>query len=398
MSANYRDLLKYAATGIASPSMTYYDKLKALAMAGGGLSPYTIIGQPPISFLSDGTPLTSVTIKGNGVQSGTPSPQNIVPFDGTGERTGNLFDGTKYVNTSISSIERWEYSKSLTGSVYRVPCKPNTQYTLYLAENINISIWRIRSVSTDVVPNAQSTSVPLTGSYADSVPASKSATFTTSSDAKYILFQTNESAYSDVLPVIMLIEGTTKIPYEPFGWAEKITCAGQTTPLYLGEVSTTRRVKKLVFDGSESWNLSTSGNNTRAYTPQIPECMSLSPAICTHFDYNVANVEYPRVGEFVINSSKAIIFGVDGTTFADVDAWKSYLAAQYAAGHPVTVWYVLATEQTGIVNEPLMKIGDYADELTTTTPIPTAKGSNTLTVDTTVQPSEMSITGNIKSI
>jgi len=71
---------------------------------------------------------------------------------------------------------------------------------------------------------------------------------------------------------------------------------------------------------------------------------------------------------------------------------KAYLASEYAAGTPVTVWYVLETPTEGIVNEPLYKIGDYADELTTTTPIPTAKGSNTLTVDTTVQPSEVSIT------
>jgi hypothetical protein len=32
----------------------------------------------------------------------------------------------------------------------------------------------------------------------------------------------------------------------------------------------------------------------------------------------------------------------------------------------------------------------------TSTPIPTAKGSNTLSVDTTVQPSEVAISGNIK--
>lgn len=160
--------------------------------------------------------------------------------------------------------------------------------------------------------------------------------------------------------------------------------------VYLGEVPTTRRVKKLVFDGSESWNRSTSGNNTRVYTPQIPECLSLSPAVCTHFNYNVASVGYPRVGEFVINSSKAIIFGVDRNTFADVDVWKSYLSAQYAAGTPVTVWYVLATPTTGIVNEPLMKIGDYADTLSGIT-IPTITGADSFDVLTTLKPSEVSL-------
>jgi hypothetical protein len=39
MSATFFDLMKYAATGIASPSMTHYDKLKALAMCGGMKKP-----------------------------------------------------------------------------------------------------------------------------------------------------------------------------------------------------------------------------------------------------------------------------------------------------------------------------------------------------------------------
>lgn len=81
--------------------------------------------------------------------------------------------------------------------------------------------------------------------------------------------------------------------------------------------------------------------------------------------------------------------------FADIDAWKTFLADQYAAGTPVCVWYVLATPETRIVNEPLAKIGDYADELHSTdagVSIPTVKGSNTLTVDTELQPSEMAIT------
>lgn len=79
--------------------------------------------------------------------------------------------------------------------------------------------------------------------------------------------------------------------------------------------------------------------------------------------------------------------------------FKSFLAAQYANGTPVTVWYVLATPETGIVNEPLMKIGEYADTISFAqagVTIPTVAGANTLTINTTVQPSSMSITGKIR--
>lgn len=35
MSANFYELLKYAATGIASPDMTYYDRMRASTLMGG---------------------------------------------------------------------------------------------------------------------------------------------------------------------------------------------------------------------------------------------------------------------------------------------------------------------------------------------------------------------------
>jgi len=64
--------------------------------------------------------------------------------------------------------------------------------------------------------------------------------------------------------------------------------------------------------------------------------------------------------------------------------FKAYLAAQYSAGTPVTVWYVLAEPE----EEPLENL----------LPIQTIKGSDILTVGTTVQPSEMYIKGKIKPI
>jgi hypothetical protein len=89
----------------------------------------------------------------------------------------------------------------------------------------------------------------------------------------------------------------------------------------------------------------------------------------------------------------SITFNYDNGAIG-VDGFKQWLTAQYAAGRPVTVWYVLATPQTAAVNEPLVKIGDYGDTLSMTDTgieIPTVHGNNVLTVDTTVQPSEVYI-------
>lgn len=182
-------------------------------------------------------------------------------------------------------------------------------------------------------------------------------------------------------------------------WKIPITCAGQTVPVYLGQTQTVRRIKKLVLTGEEiilrdreredSW---------RFFTDKLISAKG-STGICSHFENigadGVKNSD--NIGFSIFNNAQ---FGCRcpksiANTTTD---FKSYLAQQYAAGTPVTIWYVLAEPETAIVNEPLAKIGDYADELHSTdasVTIQTVSGSNTLTIDTTLQPSSVSITGNI---
>ena len=54
MMTSYFNLLKYAATGIAAPEMTAYDKLKALAMRSGEPKPvkmYVYVGTDSKAYL-----------------------------------------------------------------------------------------------------------------------------------------------------------------------------------------------------------------------------------------------------------------------------------------------------------------------------------------------------------
>jgi hypothetical protein len=172
-------------------------------------------------------------------------------------------------------------------------------------------------------------------------------------------------------------------------------------PVYLGQTQTVRRIKKRVLDGTENWTKSSTYLGS-FYSPQLLINCAKQGLICTHAVYtptiNATDYTFGKCAEegSAPNKTLDLYLGDASWTLA---GFKSYLAQQYANGTPVTVWYVLETPTTGIVNEPLMKIGDYADELSSEdagVTIPTAKGSNTLSVDTTVQPSEVSITGNIK--
>lgn len=178
------------------------------------------------------------------------------------------------------------------------------------------------------------------------------------------------------------------------GYKIPISSAGVTTNIYLGSTQTTRRIKKLVLTGEEDLDLTSLDSNRTVCRLGVRDCADVV-GYCTHINWKSAyeDQEYNRIvfnnyldGSLYISLENNILGG------QTVYAFKAYLAAQYAAGTPVTVWYVLATAETAAVNEPLMKIGDYADILSNATAIPTTDGANSITVDTIVQPSEFTAT------
>ena len=387
MSASFYDLLKYAATGIASPSMTYYDKLRASTLMGG-YPERSITGEPPLIYdcKKEGY-LTAWSISGNGVQDGTPSPSNIVPFDGSGSRTGNLLS-EKYENRSINGRGAFTIDSS---------------YDLWLGEVVSGQTYTISNMDA-VYGFFTAKPLPNTGTTYDGsrgYELSGTAVVTVPSGCTWIAVRVLHNADN-----AMLNSGSTALPYEPFGYKLTPTITSgtdtQTVPIYLGQTQTVRRVRKRVFDGTEGWSGYSSGASGIGASLLISDMLSNSrdTGFCTHFSPQYSPVQSGIDGITFGAGNKAIYItfsaaSASALNITDTVSFKSYLAAQYAAGTPVTVWYVLATPETAIVNEPLAKIGDYADELHSAdagVSIPTAKGNNVLTIDTTLQPSEMTIT------
>lgn len=178
-----------------------------------------------------------------------------------------------------------------------------------------------------------------------------------------------------------------------------ISSAGQTTPIYLGEVETTRRIRKLVLTGEEGITLHNVRNNIAGVRiPVATVVADSSQLFCSHA-INVSGDAYyfartyNKVATSGVGNDKVYMSAPD-SEHNSLSGIISYIEQQYANGTPVTIWYVLAEPETAVVNEPLMKIGDYADTLSMVqagVEIPTVNGSNTLDVDTTVKPSEVYI-------
>lgn len=203
-------------------------------------------------------------------------------------------------------------------------------------------------------------------------------TFTTSEKTKYIVF--NIAKFN--IDIAQLEEGTTATPYEAYH--EPIT-----TPIYLdsplykigdyadrlSKTEEVRVVKELVLTGKENWIKSVAYKGS-FYAQIVTGILSETyTAFCSHLAFSTlsryAKGKFCFNGDITKNCNLWLNQFDSSTTVAD---FKAYLAAQYAAGTPVKVYYVVQTPETKTV-EPVE--------------IPTLNGTTVIDVDTAVKPTEM---------
>ena len=361
-----------------------YLVLKAKLMHKKSTEEVTIIGIPPITIISNGNNAT-VGLKGQAVQSGTPTPDNPIMPQGTGERTNNLCDE--------SAIQQGYYGALGSYSVFTADTKyrcfkldlPAGIYTLNISADENMYILRCSNSVDGAI----------------TVYSAPPYTFTLSADATiYVSWRNTDTTNSFTNMTVMLNTGSTALPYEKHGYKIPISYAEQTTPVYLGEVETTRKIKKLVLTGEETVIISGGNAPYRIYVNDIIQTTDKNAILffCSHYQAVSNNAPWATYSSCVSwsfsgNTNLPALNFRDTSITSETD-FKSFLQQQYSAGTPVTVWYVLATPETVTINEPLMKIGDYADTLSKTqagVEIPTARGTNTLDVLTDVKPSEVYI-------
>ena len=138
--------------------------------------------------------------------------------------------------------------------------------------------------------------------------------------------------------------GDTATPYEPYT-GQTITLPALASLYGDGTVCDeydaatgveTRRWKRVVFDGTEKWN---------KWREDVCIYSLTRPALVAH--QGTCNA-YPIFKSVNWNAFPDRQFSIEtkqinfrNNACADVDSWKSYLAAQYAAGTPVTVVYQL---------------------------------------------------------
>lgn len=343
-----------------------------------------IITEFPYIFNTMQNKLSDWGLFGNVEVSGTPTPDNPVMPQGTGERTGNLWAGDVPRYSYAQDYKKYNPDNAIALKVGTYTISSDGKLPIIQVFNVNHTQLNVDDAITHTSGYYKMWDGLAIGPQSNAL---RTITVTLLSDCILTFaIPDNLGTY------IMLNLGSTALPYEPYGYKIPISSANITTPVYLGEIESTRRIKKLVLDGTENWVLEYTDNfllNT-----EINNAQPIQLVVCTHQQSISTGYEPNTNFENVrISQTKKLNFRTR-TIPHNLSDIKSYLAAQYAAGTPVTVWYVLAEPETTVVNEPLMKIGGYADSMSraqTGIDIPTVIGQNTLDVLTTVKPSSMSI-------
>lgn len=351
----------------------------------------------------------SVTIglKGNTVQNGTPAPDNPIMPEGTGERTKNVMPAGEQKTVenngiTFSSDGNGRYHISGTATAFTT-----ARFNLLSAFTTPISVSNggqgtLSFFNTQSDNNVTFTFYNGTTQVDDwkQTPIRRTSTTYKVVGNKYVdnvLIIANSGATVDMtITPEFTNDGVLPSEFEPYGYKIPISSASTTTPIYLGEVQTTRKIRKLVLTGEEhGWSLYRTGavlaissmkNNMRAtgccshFTPTYSPSTEAGDAVCFGASNNLLYLLFSDSTASALN-------------ITNLDSIKQWLQDEYANGTPVTMWYVLAEPTTGIVNEPLMKIGNYADSISGIS-IPTIAGANTLDVQTTVKPSEVTASFN----
>ena len=356
-------------------------------------------GTVPLTINGIGKDLKAWSITGNTVQNGTPTPENPVEVLGCGERTGNIVAAeANHINPMVGLSVVWKKG----GSEMIINGKATGGESARFATiELDAGTYTLSITGLDETGWSK-TGFYLSGVDTARVQGERTYTITEPTSAR-LQFVVNPSdvSYENRKVTIMFTKTSTALPYEPYGYKIPVVTSADgaepiTTPIYLdkplykiGDYADTlcyaeqkeeRYIKELILTGEENITQHSVINDIVGVRIPTPATVAAaSPAICTHA-INVtwanfyASRTYAKVATNAGGGNSIVYMSAPDSEHNTLSGIKDYLAAQYAAGTPVKVYYVMKTPETKTV-EPVE--------------IPTLNGTTVIDVDTAVKPTEM---------
>lgn len=283
--------------------------------------------------------------------SGDPSPSNIRPISGrtgmTVTRAGkNLIQNIKYqsnANTVYLGANTANYELYLPAGTYTfsVEYLNNTHsvaYYRFVSDSANRTLWTPSSTST-------------------------TGTITVDKDENFNIWLYQSGGFSaSNIGKFQIEAGSTTTPYTPYvaPTTYPITWQTQAGTVYGGTLNVTTGVLTVngvlhTLTGDEDFSLATSSRRfTKAFATleweranTVLSTQNQSNSICSHATYLTGATGTATPADYRISTdssnAQAINFYDTQSEYANAAAFNAYLAAQYANGTPVQLYYDLAT-------------------------------------------------------
>lgn len=307
------------------------------------LYPLNKLSGNPIAWEASGTeylfPSVSFVPKQEG--SGDPSPDNVRPISGYDSVTVNG-RGKNLITLEHTMRGTYGYVLGVTRlTEYRVFLVNGATYTLSFDVGFTLPTY-LYSVSKSSTSPHQLGNIAITGA--------TSITFTVDLPTGFysIHLYNGNTWIEQPFTKWQLEVGSTPTAYEPYqpGTTATLTLPetiyGGTVDVVAGEGEKTWGY--LEFNGSESWGLYEPSSVRLANQFRI-NLSGFYADGCVSSHYK-SNTTIPQTDKSIQSTS---YFGnsvnICDSGFNAVEEWKAYLAAQYAAGTPVTIAYQLATPE-----------------------------------------------------
>ena len=323
-------------------------------------------GIPPLTLPKcKGVPLIDYKIYGESVQEGTPTPDTPIEIESVGEKTINLLNkATSNVGYTINPagvVSIAKYGLTVTEPIF---VSPNTKYIYSGMGDV---------VGTTVARTGYMYEEDGTPIQAISSSNGVNVYFTTTENCAYIrlIYKSNEEE-----PMLKL-QGLTSTDYEPYGYKIPVKVSGKNLFDYESFYSNTTNFD--ITDGVVSGK-NNAFSSSRYYIPQelVGKQLTFSADIKTDstFDgvYLMTMVNGTRLDGNVI---KGNVFKKSSVTFtptstndwiritygSDINAISYAKNIQLEVSENVTEYepYIEPVTTNIYLNEPLRKIGDYAD-------------------------------------
>ncbi|MGM9936893.1 MAG: hypothetical protein ACI38A_06075 [Candidatus Ornithomonoglobus sp.] len=366
----------------------------------------------------------SLSVSCNTVQDGTPSPDNPVEVQGVGDKTNNLFYPTVFDFESSGGL-KYELQADGGIHIYGTKIKDGTWLAIKSLFELSESSYTPRLL---VVPNVANESTEITKNKWGVLYTTdtKTDTYVSPFDStiklsegealKSVKFYYTDpiaiGTYVDITLYLMLNEGETALPYEPYGGYKCPLLLSnsdgeqQTFPIYMdtplygnGDVSDsveldvrnktatlTQQYYQYSFNGAEKSITSGSNSNGVVYGLGIPFLRKALNSLCNKCSIVADSVASPSATLKTFSGVTGggydyMYFYVPTTLCANINEFKAWLSELYAAGTPLTVVYQLATPVTTDISGKI----DWDS-------IPKLwSGTVIITADTTVSPSGITV-------